>query len=416
MKQIHKRFSSEQVKELLERYEKRAISRKAIEEVLGIKKVRLFRILKRYREDKNKFAIGYERRSSNNKISEEAEKRIREELERERSWIKDKDIPVYWNNYSEIKRELETKGKIKISVPTIINRAKEWGYYQKKQKRSKHDREVISNYTGELIQHDSSHHLFAPLSREKYYLITSLDDYSRYILYAKLFKRESTAAHIKALEKVFSKHGFPLNYYVDNHSIFRFVGGRDDTMERRYDKTDEYDTQWQQVLRECRVGKINALSPQAKGKVERSYRWLQDHLVRQCMRNEVRTIEQAQEILDEEIRVYNYKRRHSTTQEVPAYRFKSAIKDNNLWRRFEIPKPYISIKDIFCMRETRVADGYRAISLNTLKIRINKINPYDEVDIRIYVLNEQISELRFWRGNQLLDIQKFQNKHLDVYF
>jgi len=43
---------------------------------------------------------------------------------------------------------------------------------------------VITNYTGELVQHDCSHHNFAPLLGAKLYLITSLDDYFRALLYA----------------------------------------------------------------------------------------------------------------------------------------------------------------------------------------------------------------------------------------
>jgi len=45
-----------------------------------------------------------------------------------------------------------------------------------------------------LIQHDSSYHLFSPADGEKWYLITSIDDYSRFLLYAKLVQRETSWA------------------------------------------------------------------------------------------------------------------------------------------------------------------------------------------------------------------------------
>ena len=76
-------------------------------------------------------------------------------------------------------------------MPTIIDRARKHDFYLRKPKRTAHDREVLTNYAGELIQHDSSYHLWAPAAREKWYLITSLDDYSRYILYAQLLKKET---------------------------------------------------------------------------------------------------------------------------------------------------------------------------------------------------------------------------------
>ena len=100
-----------------------------------------------------------------------------------------------------------------------------WGFLRPKRKA--HDQEVLTNYPGELIQHDSSHHLFAPYAAGKWYLITSIDDYSRLILYAVLVERETAWEHILALEAVLLKYGFPLAYYVDSHSIFRFVQGRD---------------------------------------------------------------------------------------------------------------------------------------------------------------------------------------------
>ena len=51
--------------------------------------------------------------------------------------------------------------------PTIIDRAKRNNFYFLRPKRKAHDREVITNYPGELIQHDCSHHLFAPYTERK---------------------------------------------------------------------------------------------------------------------------------------------------------------------------------------------------------------------------------------------------------
>ena len=151
-------------------------------------------------------------------------------------------------------------------------------------KRKAHDREVLTNYIGELIQHDSSYHLFSPAAGEKWHLITSLDDYSRFLLYAKLVQRETSWTHILALQSVILKYGFPYTYYVDSHSIFRFVQGRDSNWRKHCLLTDEAITQWKQVLNDCNVKVTYALSPQAKGKIERPYGWLQDRMIRTCIR------------------------------------------------------------------------------------------------------------------------------------
>ena len=66
------------------------------------------------------------------------------------------------------------------------NRAKEWEYYiPKAQKEKSPPREVVTEAVGMLLQHDSSHHKWAPYA-SKWILITILEDYSRYLLYADL--------------------------------------------------------------------------------------------------------------------------------------------------------------------------------------------------------------------------------------
>jgi hypothetical protein len=301
----------------------------------------------------------------------------------------------------------------KVALSTVINKAKKNGFYLKKPKRKIHDREVLTNYIGELIQHDSSYHLWAPVGRQKWYLITSLDDFSRFILYAKLVKKDTSWAHIKALQTLILKYGLPLAFYVDSHSIFRYVQGRDSFWRKHHLFTDEAIPQWKQVLNDCNVKVIHALSPQAKGKIERPYGWLQDRLVRNCVRENVTDIKHAQIPLDREIKRYNYKQIHSTTLEVPYFRFKNAKKENkSLFREFRIKPPYKSVKDIFCFRIQRIANAYRKICLNNLELKANRLNPRDYVNLRIYPIDNQISEIRFWVDDRLIDIQKVKNSDL----
>ena len=130
---------------------------------------------------------------------------------------------------------------------------------------------------------------------------------------------------------------------VDSHSTFRFVQGRDSFWRNHYRLTDEADAQWKQVLDDCKVKVIYALSPQAKGKIERPYRWIQDRLVRVCAREGIYDINQAQSILNDLIQKYNYQWVHSTTGEIPYIRFQRAL------REFTIRPLFKSTKDIFCL-------------------------------------------------------------------
>jgi hypothetical protein len=230
-----------------------------------------------------------------------------------------------------------------------------------------------------------------------------------------LFKRETSWAHILSLESLLLKYGIPFSYYVDSHSIFRFVQNRDSLWREHHLLTDETNPQWKQVLNDCHVKIIYALSPQAKGKIERPYQCLQDRIVRTCVREDVSDIRQAQKILGQEIHQYNYRRVHSTTREVPYIRLKNALDNGvSLFRSFKIRPPYESPKDIFCLRIDRVVDPYRKVSINNLSLKINKADPHETVNIRIYPMNNGLAELRFWCDGRLADVQRIKQQDLNL--
>jgi hypothetical protein len=413
--QLHKNFTDGQVKSFFEKYSKKEIKLNYILQILRIKRSRFFELLTRYRKDPDNFSIQYKRETSNYRIDPKIETNIIRELMIEKGLIKNKDIPIKWYNYSYIKDLLEQKYSQKVSLPTIIDRAKRNNFYFLRPKRKAHDREVITNYPGELIQHDSSHHQFAPYA-EKWYLITSLDDFSRLILYAVLVERETTWEHILALEYVLLKYGFPLAYYVDSHSIFRFVQGRDSFWRNHYKLTDEANPQWKQVLDDCRVKVTYALSPQAKGKIERPYRWIQDRLVRTCYRENIRDIKEAQLILSNLVQKYNYRIVHSTTGEIPYIRFQRAIREKrSLFREFTIRPPFKSSKDIFCLRVDRMVNSYRKISINNLELKVPSAPLHENIQLRISPDKESgLSEVRFWHEGELLGSQKVKNSDLNL--
>jgi len=416
MKQLHKKFTDYQIKELITRYLKKKIARKYIQEILGVKKTRFFALVKRLKDDPENFSISYSRRVPTRKIDPDIEKNIVKELKIEKDLIKAKEVPIKYYNYSYIKDLLEQKYSQKVSLPTIIDRAKRNNFYFLRPKRKAHDKEVITNYPGELIQHDSSHHQFAPYAADKWYLITSLDDYSRLILYAVLVERETTWEHILALEDVLLKYGFPLAYYVDSHSIFRFVQGRDSFWRNHYKLTDEATPQWKQVLEDCRVKVTYALSPQAKGKIERPYRWIQDRLVRTCYRENIRDIKKAQLILNYLVQRYNYRIVHSTTGEIPYIRFQRAIREKRtLFREFRIMPPFLSTKDIFCLRVERMVNSYRKISINNLELKVPGAPLHERIQLRISPDKESgVSEVRFWYRDNFLGKQKVKNSELNL--
>jgi transposase len=214
MTQIHRRFTNDQVKVLLQGYCQGLLSRAEIQEMLGIGKSRFFVLLKKYREDPEAFSIGYERHTPG-RLSADVESEIERELLREKEIVENKDLPISGYNYSALRDRLKKEG-IKVSVNTIIDRAKRLGCHKPRKKRKVHDREVLTASIGALIQHDSSRHLWSPFAKDKWVLITSIDDFSRMLLFADFFPKETTWAHIQAAQALMQAYGIPLRYYVDS--------------------------------------------------------------------------------------------------------------------------------------------------------------------------------------------------------
>lgn len=409
--QLHKRLSDEQVRDIIGKYDAKLLRAKEACRFLSIGRTRLHHLVKIYRTHPEQKLVDYKRLVPTRVIKESVKSRILSELAFEKEKIiDDPNVPTNTYNYSYVRSLLFEKHGKKVSLPTIIALAKAHDFYKpKRKKHSDHTRAVLTNFVGELIQHDASPHLFAPDAKKKWSLITSLDDYSRKLLSAHLVLSETVWQHITSVEDVCIRFGIPFSYYIDQHSIFRYVKDRDKlSYWTTYTKfTGDVDTQWASLLKELSVKPIYALSPQAKGKIERPYQWLQDHLVRTCVRYGITNVEQAQEILDEEVYMYNSKRVHSTTGEIPDIRFNTALKEGKtLFRPFAVPTPFISTKDIFALREQRRTDGYRSISLFGQQMKIPKADPYIPIDVRYSPgkASETI-DFRFWTEGKFLGVQ-----------
>jgi len=400
MNQIHRRFNTDQVKHLLQAYLDGLMDRNGIEETLGINKTRFFSLLKHFRRDPKTFSLSYHRLSPP-RLPRATEDDIRRELLREKALVDNRDLPISSYNYTALRDRLQRRG-IDVSLPTIIDRAKALGCHQGRPKKKAHDREVVTTAVGALIQHDASHHLWSPYADRKWVLISSLDDYSRKILFADFFEAETTWTHIQASEALFRRYGLPFCYYVDSLRVFRYVHKRDSFWYNTVLKTDEADPQWKQVMKILGVDVIYALSPQAKGKIERSYRWLQDRTVRTAALEKLSALDDVRAVLKDEVHRYNHQRVHATTGEIPHARFERARRTGkSLFRPFALPNPYTSSKDIFCLRETRTVNAYRRIELYGQVFPVPKIPIGEQVEIHL-VPNptRSVMEVRFWWNNQ----------------
>ncbi|HZY45058.1 MAG TPA: hypothetical protein VFF70_09950 [Anaerolineae bacterium] len=415
MDQLHKRYTAEQVKVLLHGYGQGTLSRAEVQEMLQINKTRFFALLKDYRASPEKFNLSYERHSPA-KLTARAENEIKKALLQEKELVNDPELPIADYNYTALRDRLQQKG-LRVSTTTITKRAKQLDCYKPHRKGKVHDREVVTASTGALVQHDASLHLWSPYAAEKWTLITSLDDYSRLLLFADFFAHESSWAHIQAAESLMQHYGLPLRYYVDNLRVFRFVQGRDSYWRNHVLTTDAVDPQWRQVMRLLGVDVTHALSPQAKGKIERPYRWLQDRIVRTCALEQITTLDDARSVLKHELDRYNNHQVHSTTGEIPSLRFAQACEANSLFRPLALPQPYTSAKDIFCLRVTRRLDGYRRISLFKHELVVPKVPVREDVEIHLIPnAAKQVMDVRVWWDRKLVQTVSLPLAGFPVHF
>jgi transposase len=154
---------------------------------------------------------------------------------------------------------------------------------------------------GELVQWDTSDHDWLEgRSRERLYLISLIDDATSR-LYARFVTSDSTAENMRTLRGYLELYGRPVALYTDKASHFQTTQKRRrDEPGVEQDAAEMPPTQIGRALGELNIVWIAAHSPQAKGRVERSFDTAQDRLVKEMRVAGVKTLEEANQYLREE--------------------------------------------------------------------------------------------------------------------
>jgi transposase len=152
---------------------------------------------------------------------------------------------------------------------------------------------------GELVQWDTSEHAWLEDRGPKLYLISMIDDASSRI-HARFVLHDSTEENMRLLWSYLERHGRPVSYYTDKASLFQTAPkmARDSTALPRDERDPLPPTQIGRALRELDIVWIGAHSPQAKGRIERSFQTAQDRLVKGLRVAGAKTLEQANVYLE----------------------------------------------------------------------------------------------------------------------
>jgi len=163
-------------------------------------------------------------------------------------------------------------------------------------RRSKHTRRRVFRRRerfpreGELLQIDASPHNWLEGRGPRMCLMGAIDDATGKILHLRFWPTETLDGYLTLFQEVGSVYGLPVSFYHDKHTILRSPKAR--TIEDELRGTEPM-SQAQQVLKLLGVEGITAHSPQAKGRVERMWRTLQDRLRKEMRLAGVTTQQEA---------------------------------------------------------------------------------------------------------------------------
>lgn len=149
---------------------------------------------------------------------------------------------------------------------------------------------------GEMVQMDGSHHDWFEGRGEKAVLMVMIDDATGRV-YARFFEEETPAAAFEMLQRYSARQGLPGALYVDRAGIYR--SDREPTTGEILAGKEPL-AQFGRAMETLDVRLILARSPQAKGRVERMNRTLQDRLVKALRRRKIGDLAAANRFLEEE--------------------------------------------------------------------------------------------------------------------
>jgi len=221
--------------------------------------------------------------------------------------VKNKVIRLYRAQYQDFgptlasEKLLERDG-IGISDETLRRWLLEGGDWKKTRKARGHRQwRERKSHRGEMIQMDGSHHDWFEGRGPRCVLMGFIDDATGKV-FARFYDYEGTLPAMESFKRYLKKNGLPMKVYLDKHTTYKSTAKP--TIQDELDQVEPL-SQFERALKELGVEVIHAHSPQAKGRIERLFGTLQDRLVKEMRLRGIRTLEEANQFLEEYLPLYN---------------------------------------------------------------------------------------------------------------
>ena len=199
-------------------------------------------------------------------------------------------------NVLHFRDKLIEEHNISLSYESLRRLLIEEGLHEPRRKRKVYRRRRRMPKAGMLVQMDSSLHRWIEDIPESWWLVAMKDDSDGYVG-GKFFPADTTLANMEVLKDYIKRRGLFETLYVDKASHFKTTrhGGL------HYEvSVEQEDTQIQRALKELNINIVYANSPQAKGRIERLFGFLQDRLIKELRLRKIKDYETANRFLEEE--------------------------------------------------------------------------------------------------------------------
>ena len=221
--------------------------------------------------------------------------------------IKDKTLKLFREQYKDFNlvhatEKLSEVHGITLSDETLrlwLNEA-DIPYKKRKVKKHRQRRERRAHF-GELVQIDGSHHDWFEGRGPVCVFMGYIDDATNTV-HGRFYDYEGTMPAMDSMKRYIKRYGIPKSVYLDKHTTYK--SWAEPTIEEQLNDQKPM-SHFQKSLAALAIEVIHANSPQAKGRVERLFKTLQDRLVREMRLKGVRSVQEANEFLTDYLPKHN---------------------------------------------------------------------------------------------------------------
>jgi transposase len=332
------------IQQTIDRY----IPQRVAASMLQVSERQVRRMVRRVRQEGDSGIVHRSRgRSSNHRLSQR---------------IKTGVILLYKDNYKGFgptfaAEKLFEKYKIRVSEETLRQWLMEEGLWKRQRKGRKHRKcRPRKECCGQMVILDGSHHDWLEGRGPELVLMAYIDDATNRLC-ARFYNYEGIMPAMDSFKRYVKRYGLPQCLYTDKHTTYKSTKKPtvEDELANRAPQSH-----FQRAMEELRVEMIHANSPEAKGRIERVFRTLQDRLVKELRLRDIKTRAEANRYLQHYLPAHN---RRFTVEP------KSAADVHRV-----IPEG-MDLDAILCIREHRALRKDLTIRYNNKFYQIQKIPP-----------------------------------------